>query len=202
MYKDLNDYEQLYLVCENDDYAKEKIFAKYRPIIISIAKKYLLYTNNRFDLEDLIQEGYIGLNRAISSFNDKEDVLFYTFSVVCIERQIKSYYRRFKTLKNYHFYNSYSLDMEIEDTSFSDIIEDKSILTSPTLSLENSCLQEELICFKHSLDFRTSLVFELRYNGFKYREIAKLLDISVGIVDTSVHKFKRRLKMNFEQIDF
>lgn len=113
MYKNLNDYEQLYLVCENDEYAREKIFNKYKPIIVSIAKKYLTYSNNRFDLDDLVQEGYIGLNRAISSFNEKENVLFYTFSVVCIERQIKSYYRQFKTLKNYHFYNSCSLDMEI-----------------------------------------------------------------------------------------
>lgn len=194
MYKNLNDYEQLYLVCENDEYAKEKIFNKYKPIIVSIAKKYLTYSNNRFDLDDLIQEGYIGLNRAISSFDDKENVLFYTFSIVCIERQIKSYYRQFKTLKNYHFYNSYSLDMEIDDMILSDIVEDKSILNSPTLFLDNSCLEEELINFKHSLDFRTSLVFELRYNGFKYREIADLLDISIGIVDSSIHNCKERLK--------
>lgn len=194
MYKNLNDYEQLYLVCENDEYAKEKIFNKYKPIIVSIAQKYLTYSNNRFDLDDLIQEGYIGLNRAISSFDDKENVLFYTFSIVCIERQIKSYYRQFKTLKNYHFYNSYSLDMEIEDMTLSDIVEDKSILNSPTLFLDNSCLEEELINFKHSLDFRTSLVFELRYNGFKYREIADLLDISIGIVDSSIHNCKERLK--------
>lgn len=194
MYKNLNDYEQLYLVCENDEYAKEKIFNKYKPIIVSIAKKYLTYSNNRFDLDDLIQEGYIGLNRAISSFDDKENVLFYTFSIVCIERQIKSYYRQFKTLKNYHFYNSYSLDMEIDDMTLSDIVEDKSILNSPTLFLDNSCLEEELINFKHSLDFRTSLVFELRYNGFKYREIADLLDISIGIVDSLIHNCKERLK--------
>lgn len=194
MYKNLNDYEQLYLVCENDEYAKEKIFNKYKPIIVSIAKKYLIYSNNRFDLDDLIQEGYIGLNRAISSFDDKENVLFYTFSIVCIERQIKSYYRQFKTLKNYHFYNSYSLDIEIDDMTLSDIVEDKSILNSPTLFLDNSCLEEELINFKHSLDFRTSLVFELRYNGFKYREIADLLDISIGIVDSSIHNCKERLK--------
>ena len=194
MYKNLNDYEQLYLVCENDEYAKEKIFNKYKPIIVSIAKNYLTYSYIRFDLDDLIQEGYIGLNRAISSFDDKENVLFYTFSIVCIERQIKSYYRQFKTLKNYHFYNSYSLDMEIDDMTLSDIVEDKSILNSPTLFLDNSCLEEELINFKHSLDFRTSLVFELRYNGFKYREIADLLDISIGIVDSSIHNCKERLK--------
>lgn len=194
MYKNLNDYEQLYLVCENDEYAREEIFNKYKPIIVSIAKKYLTYSNNRFDLDDLVQEGYIGLNRAISTFNEKENVLFYTFSVVCIERQIKSYYRQIKTLKNYHFYNSYSLDMEIDDMILSDIIEDKSILNSPTFFLDNSYLEDEIIKFKHSLDFRTSLVFELRYNGFKYREIAALLDISIGIVDASIHNCKEKMK--------
>ncbi len=195
MYKDINDYEQLYLVSENDDEAKENIFNKYKPIIISIAKKYLKYTNNRFDLDDLIQEGYIGLNRAINSFNEKEGVLFYTFSVVCIERQIKSYYRSYRTLKNQNFYSSYSLDMEIDDMTLGNIIEDKSIVNNPILYLDNSYLNKKLIDFKHSLSFRNSLVFELRYNGFKYREIAQLLDISISIVDNSIHHCKEKLKM-------
>lgn len=198
MYKNINDYEQLYLVSENDDDAKENIFNKYKPIIISIAKKYQKYTNNRFEIDDLIQEGYIGLNRAIDSFNEKQGVLFYTFSVVCIERQIKSYYRSYKTLKNQNFYNSYSLDMEIDDMRLGNIIEDKSTVNNPTLYLDNNYLNKKLIDFKHSLSIRHSMVFELRYNGFKYREIAELLDISISIVDNSVHYCKEKLKSYLE----
>lgn len=82
--------------------------------------------------------------------------------------------------------------------TLSDIVEDKSILNSPTLFLDNSYLEEEIINFKHSLDFRTSLVFELRYNGFKYREIATLLDISIGIVDASIHNCKEKLKKSLK----
>ena len=39
-YRDINDYEQLYLVAENDDEAEEVIFRKYKPIIYAIADKY------------------------------------------------------------------------------------------------------------------------------------------------------------------
>ena len=38
-YKNINDYEQLYLIRENDDEAKDTVFHKYKPIIISIASK-------------------------------------------------------------------------------------------------------------------------------------------------------------------
>lgn len=195
MYKNVNDYEQLYLVSENDDYAKERLFNKYKPIIISIAKKYLDYTNNRFDIEDLIQEGYIGLNKAISSFDEHEGVLFYTFSLVCIERQIKAYYRSYNALKNYYINNSCSLDMEIDNMLLGDIIEDTNIDSDPALTYDNRYLQERIIAFKNSLDFRHSLVFELRYNGFKYREISELLDIPISIVDNCIHFCKEKLKI-------
>ncbi len=200
MYKDINDYEQLYLVSENDDIAKERLFNKYKPIIISIAKKYINYSNNKFDMEDLIQEGYIGLNRAISSFNEHEGVLFYTFSVVCIERQIKSYYRSYCALKNYYLNNAYSLDLEIDNMLLSDIIKDPSISSNPVKSFDNTYLQDKLIEFKNNLDFRHSMVFELRYNGFKYREISELLDIPISIVDNCIHFCKEKLKIYMSNI--
>lgn len=195
MYKNINDYEQLYLVKENDDDAKIKIFNKYKPIIVSIAKKYHDYTNNRFDIEDLIQEGYIGLDRAISSFDDNAGVLFYTFSIICIERQIKSYYRSYNTLKNYYNYNSISLDMEIDNMYISDIIEDRTLENNPEIVTDTSEFFSKLIDFKHTLGFEHSLIFELRYNGFKYKEISQLLDLSVSFIDNSIHHCKEKLRL-------
>ena len=47
---------------------------------------------------------------------------------------------------------------------------------------------------KNALDFIDSLIFELRLNGFKYKEISMLLDIKESKVDYSIQKARRKLK--------
>ena len=94
MYKNINDYEQLYLIRENDEEAKEIIFRKYKPIIISIANKYYDNLKDKCELQDLIQEGYIGLSRAIDSYSENCNALFYTFACICISRQILSFFKK------------------------------------------------------------------------------------------------------------
>ena len=76
MYKDLNDYEIMYLVEENDDVANELIFIKYRPIILNIAIKYKEEAKKYgLELDDLIQEGYVGLYSAMKNYNQNKDYL-------------------------------------------------------------------------------------------------------------------------------
>src|SRR5574344_253362 len=162
MYNNLNDYEQLYLISENDDYAKELIFKKYKPIVISIANKYYSYMKGRYDIEDFIQEGYIGLNRAINSFSEDKDALFYTFSIVCIERQIQSYFRKICALKNFHFNNSYSLDIDIDGSLISNSLAEENDINDPFVNSTITYFNEYLIKFKNNLSLKQSCVFELR----------------------------------------
>ena len=46
----------------------------------------------------------------------------------------------------------------------------------------------------NSLDLDTSCVFELRFNGFSYREISQLLDISISSVDSKLSRARRFMK--------
>lgn len=191
-YRNINDYEQLYLIRENDDEAKETVFQKYKPIIVSIASKYYGYLKERgIDREDLIQEGQVGLYKAINAYKETEDACFYTFCIVCIEREIKAYCRKYTSLKSEVLNTAYSINQQDnEDIIFyeSELI-DGSIF-NPDIYVLNNDVYHKLINFKNSLTFKQSLVFELRYNGFKYREIAELLDISINSVDNYIHKYK------------
>lgn len=191
MYKDVNDYEQLYLIRENDEYALKIVYEKYRPIIVSIANRYNKYTDGRIEIDDFIQEGYIGLQKAIASYHENTGVLFYTFCIICIERQIKSLYRNFLTQKNYHFNHSCSLEWEIENTPLLEFITDPCISNDPDKALDALCFHDQVIQFKNELEPRDSAIFELRCNGFKYREIAILLDVPIGIIDSSIHYCKK-----------
>lgn len=198
MYKNINDYEQLYLIRENDEEAKETVFRKYKPIIVSIANKYYENLKDKCELQDLIQEGYIGLSRAIDSYSDNCNALFYTFACICISRQILSYFKKNLSEKNKFFYGSYSLDNELDAVKYIDVVADKDSNNVPDIYIDNNFYNELLINFKNSLDLKNSTVFELRYNGFKYKEISKLLGISMGTVDNCVHYCKEKLKLYLE----
>lgn len=198
-YKNVNDYETLYLISENDEDSMNQLFKKYRPVIISIAKKYYSKMNYHCgELEDFIQEGYIGLDRAIKSFGEYRNVLFYTFSVICIERQIKSYCRSFLSLKNEHINNALSMDLELEENfRLLDSFREDSVSANPDLYIEETTVLNDLIRFKNSLSWKQGLIFELRYNGFKYKEISRLLDIPISTVDNCLHICRKKLSNKF-----
>ena len=78
------------------------------------------------------------------------------------------------------------------------VSEDVNSLNNPITYLESDLLFNKIINFKNSLPMIQSLVFELRYNGFKYKEIASLLDISISVVDNCIHICRNKFLKEFE----
>lgn len=188
-YKNINDYEVLYMIKEKDDYAQDMMYKKYRPIIKSIAKKYANFAKNKgADYEDLIQEGYIGLSNAISSYRENCNSLFYTYASLCIERQICLFCRSAASKRN-EVLSTALFDDEIYNREVS-----TDFSTNPELSLSYKISKEEFILYKNHFDIPNSCILELRYNGFSYQEIAKLLDMKVSTVDGRLCKIRKTLQ--------
>lgn len=185
-YKNINDYEILYMIKENDDYSENLMYQKYLPIIRKIASKYNNYiVRNGAEYEDLIQEGYVGLSNAINSYNDNLNTLFYTYANLCIERQINVFCRNMSSKKNEMLNNcNYELDI----TKYS-----KDEHNNPEYINIKQEDYEEFIKTKNYFDLKYSSVFELRYNGFTYKEIAILLDLSISTVDGRLSKIRKTL---------
>ena len=100
-YSDLNDYELLSYISDNNEEANEMIFIKYNPLVIDRATKLFPYCKNYgVELNDLIQEGLVGLNDAITGYSDDKDACFYTYALRCINSRIISYITKSKRLKN------------------------------------------------------------------------------------------------------
>lgn len=191
-YKQINDYEVMYMVRENDEDARGILFKKYLPIVGKIASKYTGFTNRKgVDFDDLLQEGLIALNAAINGYEDGNGVLFYTYVSVCIERHLSTYCRRLDNKKNYFLNNS------IDDDNYYFIMDSKS---SIDYIFNESLAEEEFIRCKNAFDIKHSSIFELRYNGFSYKEISRLLDISISTVDGRLYRIRKSLqeKYNFK----
>lgn len=189
-YKNINDYEQLYLISEKDDDANELVYEKYKPIIYNIAYKNLKNVNHfGVEVDELVQEGYVGLSKAINAYKDNLNASFYTFAIVCISRQIKSYCKRFYAKKQLALNNKISIDDEEKNIEIQDSIFKNS---NPEFYLDNSNYNDLCIKFKHILTPCASSVFELRSNGFTIKEISNLLGISTSMVEKAVCEIRKK----------
>ena len=191
-----SDYELLYLISENNEDAKKLFYEKYKPIIEMKVKKYISYVESRgYDYNDLVQEGMIGLSRAITDYKSQKDVQFNTFANVCIERQIFSFLRNIDSGKHKVLNDSISFDTTTNTygKSLDQILDDKNI-NPETSFVQNEETNDLFDNILNELTEKESEVFKLRSQGFTYKEIASLLNISEKSVSKAIEKIKIKAK--------
>lgn len=195
-YKNENDYELLYLVSENNDDARDIFYSKYENVIKIKASKYKKYVESMgYDFSDILQEGRLGLTNAINSFKEHKDVQFHTFANLCIDRQLATFIRDISRDKHKLLNTSISLDSTTNSVGrpLTEIILDERNI-DPELSFIEAEEKEEL--YNKIDDILTTTekdVFELRIQGFSYKEIANILDITPKAVDGTISRIKNKL---------
>ncbi len=195
-YRELNDYELLDLIYENNEQATDLLLKKYKPIVIDIAKKY--YKNNKYhgiEIDDLIQEGNYAIFKAIEKYKVDKNIKFCTYVTACINRNIQTFCKK-TTNKQYEILNkSFSYEVCEPET----MQPYKNIVTStkeknPLETALSNDYYKKLNELRLDLDKECSAIFELRCNGFSYKEIAKLLDITYDKVGRCLRKIKIEMK--------
>lgn len=199
-YHDYNDFELLSYIEENNEEANEILFKKYEPLINSFANKIFSYCKNSgLELNDLVQEGRLGLNLAINNYNHNKNAKFYTYAKMCIERNMISMALRAKRLKHKVLNESISLEFdEDERYKINSIISDDSYNPEKqVLDYEN---EKELIeNIKNVLTDFERQVFELKLSSFTYKEIAEILDRDPKSIDNALQRIKVKVKEQLNQ---
>ena len=199
MYKEYNDYELLYLISENDEDAYNELFTKYNRLIKTLAKR--VYGNSKylgFSFEDIYDEGLCGFYSAVTSFNDKEGILFYTYVMATITKRMTTFVRDYNRKKHNVLSDSLSLNKPVDGANNTI---DNFIVSSEEKDdvFYNFERLQQIIDFKYELPFLHSLVYELRLNNFNNKEIAILLGICYKKVDNILRdikdKFAKRINL-------
>ena len=149
------------------------------------------------DLNDLIQEGLVGLNIAIKSFADNKDASFYTYAVRCINNRMISLIVSCRRLKNKALNDSVFLELSDNDltNSYGKDIADNSFNPEEILiDLENK--NEILEIIENCLNENEKQVIYLKIDGYKYKEIADILGKDIKYVDNIIQRIKNKLKLN------
>jgi len=196
-YKDYNDYELINYIRENSEEANEILFEKYKPMIVNLATKMVNYSPNLgLEINDLIQEGMLGLNTAINSFDENDETSFYTYAKTCIERKIISTMVGAKRQKHKILNESMSIEI-YNDEEGSNVME--GLVADNSYNPENLIVQTEdgNTLYEKIVEQLTPLeqqVFELKAGGFKYKEIADILDKEPKVIDNALNRIKNKIK--------
>lgn len=201
-YKDYNDFELISYIRESSEEANEIIFEKYKPLIVSLATKMVNYSPNLgLEINDLIQEGMIGLSTAINAFNENDETSFYTYAKTCIERKIISTMIAAKRQKHKILNESMSIELYTDDNNTSII---DALVVDNSYNPENVIFQTEnelklIEEIRKELTPLEEQVFDLKISGFKYREIADILDKELKVIDNALNRLKTKVKNILQQ---
>lgn len=192
-YKEINDYELLYMVCD-DDYSLELLLEKYKPFINQKLFRYVDYLKKySIDVEDLRQEVYLTVIHAIKNYDDNSNACFYTYLNVLIEHKISNFWRDQFSSRNSIFLNAVSLSTLVSDNlNLGDLIADNSEKTEDILLEKN--VVEEVFNFCYGLSLEEAYVFELYLNGYSRENISILLNITYKRSAYLIFKIKNKLK--------
>ena len=195
-YRDYNDHELLQYISENNEEASNIMFDKYNPLIVTIATKLFKHCNGLgLEIGDLVQEGRLGLNTAILSFNHEKDSSFYTFARKCIESRMISLIVSAKRQKHRVLNESLSLNEKYDDSIFEleEYLGDNSY--NPEYRFIEREEEEELIKgITEKLTNFEEEVFLLKISGLDYKEISIILDKDIKAIDNALQRIKVKLK--------
>ncbi len=172
----------------------ENIVNLFRAKVTAISREYFLVGAG---LDDIIQEGMIGLFKAVYSYNAEKNHSFSSYASLCIERQIQTAIKNANRKKNGPL-NSYVPISQFDDRDDDDeklklvLVDDESDFEQKYINRElNVVVMSKIKTLLSNEQFKLLKMF---LNGKSYAEMAQTLNISTKQVDNNLQAIKRILK--------
>lgn len=195
-YEHLSDEELILRLRDGDNRVTEYIIEKYKDLVRKKSKSmYILGA----DHEDLLQEGMIGLFKAIRDYDAGRDASFYTFAELCVTRQIytavQSAGRKKHSFLNY--YVSLYGEQEKNGEEYPEVVQElvapdaknpeELVIDRENLESLERMIEQELSSFEKQ-------VLELCLTGMSYTEIARVLGKTAKATDNALQRIKTKIK--------
>ena len=200
-YENIPDEQLIRKLREGESAIMDYIISKYKYLVIRAAKAiYLIGGEN----DDLIQEGMIGLFKAVRDFDTQQETSFYSFAELCISRQMYTAIKLSQRQKHMPL-NSY---VSLYDVTKSDFGDKQSPLIEQ-LEIESNSNPEELFLDKERMQMLVEQlnerlsdmerrVLHLHLQGEDYRSIAELLDKSPKSIDNALQRIRQKMRTILE----
>lgn len=191
----LQDEEIIVIARGGSDVAQEYLINKYKSFVRAKARSYFLIGADR---EDIIQEGMIGLYKAIRDFRSDKLASFKAFAELCITRQIITAIKTATRQKHIPLNSYVSLNRPIydedSDRTLLDIVPGNQVLDPEEVVInteEIGFMEDKITEILSDLEWQ---VLNSYLDGKSYQEIASDLDRHVKSVDNALQRVKRKLE--------
>ena len=196
----LTDAELVELAAADDGLALEYLLNKYKNFVRAKARSYFLIGADR---EDLVQEGMIGLYKAIRDFDGDKQASFRAFAEMCVTRQIITAIKA-ATRQKHRPLNSYvslskPLYDEESDRMLIDVLVGGKVLNPEEIMIDREDLAHIESKIGEMLSDLEWKVLCLYLKGKSYQEIAERLNRRVKSIDNALQRVKSKLEKYLDE---
>lgn len=201
-YEKMTDENLINLISKNDNEALNCLINRYKDTVeIKVTKYYI----NGAEKEDIIQEGLIGLYKAIKGFDSTKDNSFKTFANLCIERQIitavkGSRRQKHLPLNSYISLNNSNFENENGEveSQLIEILNSKTVEDPLETIMKNEYYEDVEKKINKSLSGFEKQVLEKYIQGKSYNEIADSLNAPVKSIDNAIQRIRKKTIKNID----
>jgi len=198
-YKHLEDEQLVELVHQGDGDALDFLIHKYQNFVRAKARSYFLVGADR---EDIIQEGMIGLYKAVRDFKGDKLSSFKAFAELCITRQMITAIKTATRQKHIPLNSYVSLDKPIyddeSDRTLMDVISGTKAMDPEELIVNREEVDDIEVKMTELLSDLERKVLALYLDGRSYQEISEELNRHVKSIDNALQRVKRKLEKYLE----
>ena len=198
LYGQCSDEELILRLRDGEENITDYIMDKYKNLVKSKAKSmYILGA----DSDDLIQEGMIGLFKAVRDYDSGRDASFFTFADLCISRQMytavqASGRQKHAPLNSYiSLYGHVASGSELgEDAQLLNLFSSKAELSPEEMMIDKENVKSLEQTIERELSTFEKQVLDLYLTGMSYVQIAKVLGRDGKSADNALQRIKGKLK--------
>ena len=174
--------------------ASEYLIRKYKEMVRRRAQLYFIMGA---DGDDVIQEGMIGLFKAIKSYSSGKDAAFRTFAELCINRQIITAIKQASRRKHSPLNTSISLNKPLAEGETEDTLEE-TLRSDSNSEPETQLMLKDVVEAIITNEGKIFSPFEMQVwneylQGKDYKEIAQVLGKSAKAVDNAIQRTKKKI---------
>ena len=195
-YEQVTDEELIDRLRNGEEKITDYICDKYKNLVRSKAKSMFILGG---DNEDLIQEGMIGLFKAVRDYDSGRDASFYTFADLCISRQMYTAVQASKRQKHiplntYVSFYGTGKEGEREESSLLEALVDPAEQNPEELFLDKERVAYLEQVIESELSSFEKQVLDLYMTGMSYTQIAKVLGRDEKSTDNALQRLKSKIK--------
>ena len=189
-YAGYSDEELCAMSATGDRGAEEALVTRYNRLVRQITRPYFLAGG---DSDDLIQEGMLGLMKAVREFDRSKEASFRTFAEVCIRNRVYSVLRAASREKHSPLNHSISIETPFfESNSYTAIAGHEAQENPEDLMIRRENRSHDLLRINQRLSPLERSVLSLYLDGLTFSEIAEVLGKPSKSVENAVQRIRRK----------